>query len=150
MSVRERDHGAKKITRRSGTTARLKVGIIGADASAEHQGGQATNVEIAAFHEFGLGVPERSIVRAWFDEKIAENKALLKRIPAAVVKGTSVQQAADQVALAMAGDMQERISEWIEPPNSPVTIARKGSSKPLIDTGQLRSSISGTAEVKGG
>lgn len=29
--------------------------------------------------------------------------------------------------------------EW--PPNSPATIARKGSDAPMIDTGQLRSSI---------
>jgi hypothetical protein len=46
------------------------------------------------------------------------------------------------IGMRVVGDIQDRISDGIPPPNSPITIARKGSSKPLIDSGQLRQSIS--------
>jgi hypothetical protein len=44
-------------------------------------------------------------------------------------------------------DVKQYIASGSFAPLSPVTIARKGSSKPLIDTGQLRQSI--TYEVRG-
>jgi len=48
--------------------------------------------------------------------------------------------------LRYVGLIQQRISSGIAPPNSPVTVARKGSATPLIDTGQLRSSIRSKVE----
>lgn len=39
------------------------------------------------------------------------------------------------------GDVQGSITALMSPPNSPVTIARKGSSKPLIDTGEMRQAV---------
>lgn len=42
--------------------------------------------------------------------------------------------------------IQDEISSMTSPPNSPVTIALKGSSHPLIDTGEMRSSV--TYQVK--
>lgn len=39
------------------------------------------------------------------------------------------------------GDIIRSIDKTNTPPNSPVTIARKGSSKPLVDTGLLRASV---------
>jgi len=35
----------------------------------------------------------------------------------------------------------------VAPPNAPATIARKGSSKPLVATGQLKSAISYVTDV---
>lgn len=39
------------------------------------------------------------------------------------------------------GDIQKEITTLSSPPNSPVTIAMKGSSNPLIDTGIMRQSV---------
>lgn len=39
------------------------------------------------------------------------------------------------------GDIIRSIDKTNTPPNSPVTIARKGSSNPLVDTGLLRASV---------
>lgn len=39
-------------------------------------------------------------------------------------------------------DIQAEITALSSPPNSPVTVKLKGSSKPLIDTGQMRQSVS--------
>lgn len=43
-------------------------------------------------------------------------------------------------------DIQDEIQALKSPPNSPVTIALKGSSNPLIDTGDMRQAV--TYEVK--
>ena len=39
------------------------------------------------------------------------------------------------------GDIVESITQLDTPPNAPKTIARKGSSNPLIDTGFLRANV---------
>lgn len=150
MAVRERDNGARALLRRVRQDINVRVGIMGTEASSPH--GDMSVVEIAAIHEFGLGhVPERSWCRAWADEKTDENKALMRRLARGVATGRwPIAKLADQTALAMAGSMQERISSGISPGLAPETIRRKGSSKPLIDTGQLRSSITGVAEVTDG
>jgi hypothetical protein len=103
---------------------------------------------VAAAHELGLGVPERSWLRGWADENEDENAALMKRIARGIAKGDiPLEQLAEQTALSMTSGIQERISRGIPPPLSQTTIDRKGSSVPLIDTGQLRTSITGVSEV---
>lgn len=39
------------------------------------------------------------------------------------------------------GLIQKQIADGVPPPNSPITIRMKGSSKPLIDTGRMRGAI---------
>lgn len=39
------------------------------------------------------------------------------------------------------GDVQQEITDLRSPPNAPVTIRLKGSSNPLIDTGEMRSKV---------
>ncbi|MDF7681191.1 hypothetical protein PT300_11600 [Enterobacteriaceae bacterium ESL0689] len=46
----------------------------------------------------------------------------------------------------LAGEVKRKIQSGIAPPLDPKTIARKGSSRPLIDTGNLLQSI--TYEVR--
>lgn len=111
-----------------------------------------TMVELAAMHEFGAGVPERSFLRSTFDLHVGEYKTILKRelkrdIELAITQKRPVLRAADsrgmkRVALKMEGDVKKRIgTRQIPPPNAPSTIAQKGSDTPLIDTGKLRQSI---------
>jgi len=55
-------------------------------------------------------------------------------------------QLADEVGLTVAQAVQQRIVDLREPPNAPYTIAQKGSSNPLIDTGQMRLSVTWRVE----
>ena len=50
--------------------------------------------------------------------------------------------ALQRIGLWAQSEIQQRISDGIPPQNAPYTINKKGSSTPLVDTGQLRSSIS--------
>ena len=51
---------------------------------------------------------------------------------------TSVKNVLEKLGIVAQGDVQKEITSLSSPPNSPVTIARKGSSNPLIDTGEMR------------
>jgi hypothetical protein len=97
-----------------------------------------TIAEIATVHEFEeFGPPGdkgvRSPIRGWFDEN---RKLLQSDIRTVVSQGLSP----DVLALRMQAGIQGRISAGIAPPNSEQTKTLKGSSKPLVDTGLLKSS----------
>lgn len=130
--------------------SRVDVGVIGDKASATHQGTTeepATVVDVATWNEYGLGVPERSFIRQTADLKAAEITRFAAKQYGDVVGGTSTAKSAmERVGMFTQGLIQQRIADGIPPENSPATIDRKGSDKPLIDTGQLRSSI--TYEVR--
>ncbi|HEY6056218.1 MAG TPA: hypothetical protein VIU86_19970 [Gaiellaceae bacterium] len=108
-----------------------------------------TVADIATFNEFGTAtIPQRSFIRAWFDENQAFIAETLRSQMKLVIAGKlTPEKAGARIALACEGSMKQRISRGIPPPNAPSTIERKGSSKPLIDTGQLRNAIRGRAVV---
>lgn len=139
--------------------ATVEVGIFGEKGDAQHEDSDLTVGEIATIHEFGLGnVPERSWLRAWFDENNTKlREGLLKMMKKAIqesirsgkpISDTTRKQVMDKLGLFAVGGIQSRIAAGeIQPPLDPKTVARKGSSIPLMDTGQLRSSISHQTKV---
>lgn len=120
----------------------LKVGIFGAKGDELHEDSDLSVLAIATFHEFGLGVPERSFIRAWCD---ANEKRVLDRLQKDSEKAAKGEleweTILDRLGLFIVGGIQEFIASNIPPPLAASTIERKGSSVALIDTGQLRSSI---------
>lgn len=147
--VSDVDHGYKALLARltgHARAPRVSIGILEADGGKPHPGG-VTVADVAAWAEFGTETePERSFLRAWFDEHEHEVRADIaklmrggKRTPAEVL---------EIIGLRAVGQIQQRIASSIPPPNAPSTIARKGSSTPLVDTGLLRSSISSKVEER--
>lgn len=150
-SVKDIDRGAKSLLARmakaKGLT--LSVGIHESEGGATR--GNLTVADIATIHEFGTGtIPQRSFLRAWADENASENQALIKAIGEQAVKGLDIRTGLDRLGLKFVGSIQGRMVAGIPPPNAPSTIAHKGSSTPLIDTGQLKSSIRHKVEGGGG
>jgi hypothetical protein len=121
-----------------------RIGIQGSKASAPHGQGKGQTIgEIAAEHELGLGVPQRSFLRAYTDQ---EDKTIRQRLKDAALRielaGSTPDKEIGLICARIQAGVQEYIANGqVEPPNAPATIARKGSSTPLIDTGQLRSAI---------
>lgn len=107
---------------------------------------------IAAIHEFGkpeIGIPERSFLRGG----IQRGRPRFSRLNAAnlrcVVLGSkSVDESLEQLGVVAAGEVKREFTAGTFEPNKPATIARKGSSRPLIDTGSLRQSITYVLEGK--
>lgn len=126
------------------TGIEVTVGVHSDDAEHTHAGGEGLTVgDIATFHEFGTQtVPQRSFIRGWYDESKPEIAAVLRQELLAVVEGRrGVGQAFERAALRFEASVKARIRRHIPPPLSPVTVQRKGSSTPLIDTSQLLNAI---------
>jgi hypothetical protein len=155
MSVTDKDKGFKALFARlkGAKDLVLTVGVHGSEGQEPHGNvdaegnalppGPLTVADIATVHEYGLGTsPERSFIRAWADEQATKNNQTLAAIGKAVVQGKfTAEQGLERAGLRFVGDIQKRIKGNIPPPLMARTVARKKSSTPLINKGQLWSSI---------
>lgn len=159
-STTDIDRGYKDITRnleKLKNKPYVKVGVL--EKSGQHEGlGDLTVADVATFHEFGTEgvngqiVPQRPFIRNTVDENTAEltreTEALRKQV---IFFNLSVFKALSLLGLRIQKLIQSKItdgdSSW--PALKQSTIDAKGSDKPLIDTGQLRRSISYEVVEKG-
>lgn len=121
-----------------------KAGVLGAAANEQHDSKSGLTVgALAAIHEFGLGVPERSFIRAWFDENKKPINDKLQEVAKEVVAGKiDVYQAMDEFGEWADQQIQVRVEAGIAPPLAEETIRRKGGeTTPLIDTQKLLKAI---------
>lgn len=131
-----------KKAKKSGLVA---VGIIDAG---KHSSGDLTVAEIGFQNEFGFGhIPERSFMRS----TLKEHKKRIIAFQVQLAKRIISEEITTEKALALLGEfvadlIRRKIVSLQTPPNAPETIALKRSSNPLIDTGQLKNSI--TYQVK--
>ena len=107
----------------------------------------------ATWNEFGthykegdkkgqIRIPERSFIRAGYDtnkNKIKKDAEKLTRKVVAMELNPSV--AAELLGDITKGYIQEFAINLSDPPNAESTIKAKGSSNPLVDTGQMIGSI---------
>lgn len=142
VRVRDIDRGWGKFIRSLKGPTGVRVGLLGKAEEAHENAEGKTVAEIGAIHEYGLGPPERSFLRAWFDaneDRInREIDAVLQRVADQKI---TLDQAWELLGQRYVGEIQTRISQGIPPPLAESTVQRKRSAIPLIDTGQLRSAI---------
>lgn len=151
MSVKDTDKGwdafKAEMAQLAGST--IRVGVLGNDAKSKTPGDDATLAEIATFNEFGTStIPARSFMRSTFDENGYYAPFTTKVLKSVVAGRTSAANALQIVGLKIQSDVQKKIVALKSPPNAPATIAKKGSSNPLIDTGRLRQSITYEVDKK--
>lgn len=116
----------------------VKVGFFSTATYDDEEGTKVATV--AAKNEFGVGVPERPFLRPTNEQiKHPVKEFLVKAVdPKKMVVTVAM---ADDIGQMVQNAVQRKITELRTPPNSPATIARKGSSNPLIDTGHMRASV---------
>lgn len=142
------DKGWRELTSnvaRAGAT-KLRVGVLGADASRKHPNADITIGEVALINEFGSDdghVPRRSFIRGTVNGKMGLMASILNTAARAVVMA---KQSAD-VALGHAGALvvnaiRETIEHSIAPHNAKATVDKKGFDHPLIESGVLKEAIS--------
>lgn len=128
-------------------TAANKEALREALSAAMQQSGAtgATNVEIAVAMELGTAtIPSRPFIRQAFLTRRGPFEALAARLAKAFLLG---KMSAEQVMGLLGAWGQNAIKATITrtgsfAPLAPATIRRKGSSRPLVDTGQLANSVS--------
>jgi hypothetical protein len=132
----------------------VKVGIT-EDVGSQTTEGGATIAQIASWNELGVMgppvsqygggkwfIPPRPFIRGFVDGKREQTAKTLEKL-GGLVSGGKLKAAEAMVRLGEYG--QSGIKSYIRngphTQNADSTIARKGSSKPLIDSGTLRNSI---------
>lgn len=148
-NVKDTDKGYRKAVRalrKASGTKHVVVGIRSAKGSEVAPGDDINLAGIAAVNEFGSEdghVPERSFLRATFDAHKADYTKVVEDILPKILDGTStVDKELGRLGLKVTGDVQKTIRAGVDPPNAPSTIKRKrGSTKPLVDTGRLIASV---------
>lgn len=103
----------------------------------------------AASGGWGGPIPERPFMREALRSNASTYRHLLRTYAREIVQAAASGKSAasaKRAALTKLGlrakdDIQSSITSMSSPPNSPVTVALKGSSNPLIDTGKMRSSV---------
>jgi len=145
-TITDRDNGARALLARleAQRGARVRVGVLDDAAKRTEDGeGPMTLLEVAAVHEFGAGhVPQRSFIRATVDAREAEIRDLQRALSVQILRGDVEEDVAlERLGAKVAAMCQNRIADGIAPELAPETIERKGSSKPLVDTGQLKAAI---------
>lgn len=146
MTVRDRDRGANALLRAMRKRPKVRVGVMGSKASEAKSvrgGGKSdtTVIDVATKHEFGIGVPRRSFIADWADESEAEARRRLRKAAERIESPEDLDKELNKFGLWAVGDIVQRITRRIDPPISQATEDRKGSDVPLVDTGQLKSSI---------
>lgn len=116
-------------------------------------------IERAIYNEFGTKggasgggwggpIPERPFFRNAMRANQKRYNQLLKISAKKILSGeTTLRAVLTKLGIVAQGNIQEEITKLKSPPNSPVTVERKGSSNPLIDTGEMRQAV--TWRVKG-
>jgi hypothetical protein len=116
-------------------------------AGAAHEGSSAPQsvAEIAAHHEFGApeaNIPQRSFLRAGIDGAQSEIGTAVEELTKKVIDGAmTAEVAAARLGLVGVRAVQRKLIDGPFVPLSEKTIKAKGSSRPLIDTGQMRRSV---------
>lgn len=108
------------------------------------------NAELVYIHTHGSvlrRIPARPIIEAALEDEYNQQKLepLLGKVLRAALAGNETEIDSAMTSLGM--EAQNIVRDWFTnprnnwAPNSPRTIAKKGSDKPLIDTGDMRKSI---------
>lgn len=107
--------------------------------------------DVAAWNEFGTSnMPSRPFIRDAVDNKGDEVAKILQQEMAAVLNGQSTtENLCKRAGLKMKDIIQESITDGDFAPNAASTIAKKGSSHPLIDSGRMRQSVMYVVREKG-
>lgn len=105
--------------------------------------GEITMATLGAVHEFGTDtVPARPWLQNGFESGLKDYEDILAEgVNETLTKGADIKASLNQVGVFAVGMVQAFITELKTPANKPKTIARKGSSNPLIDSGAMRSSV---------
>lgn len=137
MSVTVKDLGYLKIMRELAILDKTVVGVgIQSDA------GEGV-AERAFCNEYGTeNIPERSFIRAAYDENAKDLDGVIDRLWGGVKAGKiGAKKAAEILGDRHEKQIKAKIKKGPFAANDESTIKRKKSSNPLINTGEMRNSI---------
>ena len=141
----DRDLGLRRFIRelQKAKTTEVVVGIVNGTKNQEG----LDVAEYGAANEFGTSkIPERSFMRSTFDDEVQGLKSYMDSQYSMVMRGEkTIHRALGAVGMKHQMQIKHKISSVdILPKLADATIARKGSTKTLVDTGALNANITYT------
>lgn len=124
----------RKITPIASGPRRVKVGYPAGKTS-------SFIISKAIWNHFGTsrGIPERPFLRNAIRGNASKYQTAMKVSAPKILRGeTDTRTVLSKLGLLAQGDIQTEITNLRTPPNAPSTIRAKGSSNPLIETGEMR------------
>lgn len=127
--------------------------MVGIPQESSSRSGSVSNAELMFIHTNGSplkGIPARPVIEPAIEQNTERIAELLKSAAIAALDGN---MSGAHSGLEKAGQHGENaVKEYFTSgnltPNKPATIKRKGSDRPLIDTGALRQSITHVVKEK--
>ena len=138
----------KKFMKELRELAELEVRIGYQAGEAEDNGVDMT--DIAMWNELGTEhAPSRPFMRDSVDKHIPAINHMLMDQKDALLSGRTAKEILNTVGIFQKDLMQTEIEQGEFAANAPATIKKKGSDKPLIDTGRMKNSVNYQIVKKG-
>jgi hypothetical protein len=149
VALQQSGEGFATLAKRAAELKRLNlVAKVGVMSEETHERTSGLSVaQLAAIHEFGApraNIPERSYIRSTYHAEQDALRQMARTLVQRVLMGKmEAEQALNLLGMKLANAIKRAITtgDGIPPPLSPDTIRRKGSSRPLVDTGRLLGAI---------
>ncbi|WP_419636476.1 hypothetical protein [Thiolapillus sp.] len=120
----------------------VEVGILRGKYKSEGDEPARYVAQVAAQNEYGHGrIPSRPFMRNAMRKNKKDIRKGLGRVARAETHAKSAKGQMMRLGMRAQNWVRREITDLRTPPNSPMTIARKRSSNPLIDTGRMRQEI---------
>lgn len=130
--------------------AKVEVGIV--RETVRHKKAKMTVTRLAAIHEFGsisANIPARPFIEPTMRENRFKYRKMMWKDAKNISRGLRSPRAAlTQIGKEGVDDMKAKILEGNFTPLSAKTIAKKGHSTPLIESGQLYDAIKYKVTIK--
>ena len=146
--IRKNPNALRNLIRRyaRGREVELAVGFpVGeAGTGTTYPDSDARVLDVAVWNNYGTGngVPRRDFMTPGGNLAVDNTRDIAKAmIPEVNVGRVTVDRALESMGPTAQAAIQETITDIKAPPNAPETIKRKGSSNPLVDTGQMRNAV---------
>lgn len=113
------------------------------EVSSDGEASGADLCEIAVYNELGTAtIPSRPFMRDSVDKHADQINAFIVAQKKLFAQGKiTAEQMLNAIGVFQKGLVQNEIVDGEFVPNAPSTIKRKGSDRPLIDTGKMRQSV---------
>lgn len=124
-------------------TSAVRVGVL---SNGQHSSGISL-VELAVIHEFGspaANIPERSFIRASLTDS-PEISRIMTALAKSIFEDINThRQALEILGFQATAHVKNFVKQGphLEPALKPATVKAKGSTRPLVDKGQLINSVS--------
>lgn len=148
VKVEDKDLGWKALFERieKAKNEKVKVGVLADDAKGSEDHGGLTVAELAAILHYGTQdghIPARPFLAMAFDQQREVLAKMGGELFGQVLDGKiDTDKALGLMGLKLATEAKKVITTTDSlAPNAPSTVAAKGSSRPLVDTGRLLGAI---------